>query len=147
MIKPQDITGTWRMVARHVDPEDRAEMVARYSDSSDGLAVFAPDGWMSAIVCHAKRSKLPGEPAWQSDAPDDARLAAFDSYVSYAGRWRIEDGQLKTRVQYALNPNWIGGDQVRDVELLDDGILRLSVTRTWPNGKAVRVWIDWRRAD
>jgi hypothetical protein len=147
MVTENDITGTWRMIERDTDPEVRAEMLARYSDKSDGLVIFSPDGWMSAIVCHAERDPLPGEPAWQSEAPAEARLAAFDSYISYAGRWRIEDGKLKTTVHYALNPNWIGGDQVRDIELRDDGTLRLTVTRTWPNGKTVAVRIDWRRAD
>jgi hypothetical protein len=146
MITADDITGTWRMIGRDTDPDGRAEMLARYSEHSDGLVIFSPDGWMSAIVCHGERDPLPGDPAWQSEAPAEARIAAFDSYVSYAGRWRIEDGKLKTTVHYALNPNWVGGDQVRDIELRDDGTLRLTVTRTWPNGKTVAVRIDWRRA-
>ncbi|MBT4491593.1 MAG: hypothetical protein HOC72_28910, partial [Rhodospirillaceae bacterium] len=66
---------------------------------------------------------------------------------SYAGRWRIEDGRLVTKVAFALNPSWVGGEQVRGVEMLDGGKMRLIVTRVWPNGEEISVWVDWRRAD
>jgi len=147
MITTDDLVGTWRMIGPDTDPEFRAEMLARYSERSDGLVIFSPDGWMSAIVCHGGRDPLPGNPAWQSEAPIEAQLAAFGSYISYAGRWRLENGKLITKVHFALNPNWVGGEQVRDIELRDDGTLQLVVTRTWPNGKAVAVRIDWARAD
>jgi len=50
-------------------------------------------------------------------------------------------------ISHSLNPNWVGGEQVRDIELLADGKMRLVVTRVWPNGERVSVWLDWRRAD
>ena len=89
---------------------------------------------------------VPGDPAWHTDAPDEYRLAAFDSYISYAGRWRVEAGRLVTKVMFARNPGWVGGEQIRDVELLEDGTMRLVATRVWPNGETVSVWVDWKRA-
>jgi len=147
MITAEDITGTWLLVDRGASESAQAELLERYGDQSEGIVILSPDGWLCAEVCRGDRVALPGDPAWHADAPAEARLAAFDSYVSYAGRWRIENGQLITKVQFALNPSWVGGEQVRDVELLDDGTMRLVVTRIWPNGKQVSVWITWRRAD
>ncbi len=111
------------------------------------MVILSPDGWMCAALSRGDRAGLPGDPEWHADAPDADRLVAFDSYVSYAGRWRIEDGCLITKVEFALNPSWVGGEQLRDVEILADGTLRLVVTRTWPNGENVSVWVDWHRAD
>ena len=104
------------------------------------------DGWLCAAVCRGDRALLPDDPAWHADAPEADRLAAFDSYLSYAGRWRIEDNRLITKVEFALNPSWVGSEEIRDVEFLSDGTMRLVVTRVWPSGEEVRVWVDWRRA-
>jgi len=141
----ENIAGTWLLQARGTDDEHQSELFERYGKNSRGILTITPDGWLNAVVCRGDRAALPGNPAWHSDAPDADRLAAFDSYVSYAGRCRIENGQLITNVEFALNPNWVGGEQVRDIELLPDGSLRLNVTRHWANGKKVSVWVDWRR--
>ncbi|MDP6925568.1 MAG: lipocalin-like domain-containing protein [Rhodospirillales bacterium] len=147
MIAAEDITGTWLLIERGASESAQGELLQRYGAQSEGMAIFSPDGWLSGIVCRSDRAPLPGNADWHADAPADARLAAFDSYVSYAGHWRVENDQLITKVRFALNPNWVGGEQVRDIELLADGKMRLVVTRVWPNGERVSVWLDWRRAD
>jgi hypothetical protein len=148
MIAAEDITGSWLLVERGASENHRAAMRARYGGhQSEGAVIFSPDGWMCAALGHRGRPPLPGNPDWQTDAPEAARLAAFDTFISYSGRWRIEAGQLVTKVAFALNPSWVGGEQVRGVELLDGGKMRLTVTRAWPDGEDIKVWIDWRRAD
>jgi len=147
MVRAENIIETWALVARGASESQRAQLEERYGTQSEGVVILSPDGWMCAALGHGDRARLPGDPEWHADAPDADRLAAFDSYVSYAGRWRIEDGQLITKVEFALNPSWVGGEQVRDVEILADGTLRLVVTRIWPNGENVSVWVDWHRAD
>ena len=147
MIRAEDIVGTWMLVARGASESHRAALEERYGTLSVGVVFLSADGWLCAALGRGNRERLPGDPEWHADAPDADRLAAFDSYVSYAGRWRIEDGRVITKVEFALNPSWVGGEQVRDVEMLDDGTLRLVVTRTWPDGEKVSVWVDWRRAD
>lgn len=146
MIKPEEIAGTWRMVERGGSESEQAQLMERYGEKSEGLVILSPDGWLCAAVCRGDRERLPGDPPWHADAPADARLAAFDSYISYAGRWRVENDQLITKVEFALNPSWVGGEQIRDLEFREDGILRLVATRVWPNGEEISTWIDWRRA-
>lgn len=146
MVSAEDIIGTWLLVDRDASESHRSELLERYGEQSEGIVIISPDGWLCAAVSRSNRTPLPGNPAWHADAPEAARLAAFDSYVSYAGRWRIEDSRLVTKVEFALNPNWVGNDQIRDVELLPDGTMRLVVTRVWPSGNKVSVWVDWRRA-
>lgn len=148
MVKAEDIVGTWVMVDRGTDSEeDRAQARQRYGDNPQGFMIVAPDGWMSAIVCWGDRPAMTGNPAWHSDAPDADRLRAFDTYLSYAGAWRVENGRLSTTVHYALNPGWIGGEQARGLELTPDGKLKLLLSRAWPDGRTMTGWVLWRRAE
>lgn len=147
MVTGEDILGSWLLIDRGTDDEaDRAQAVARYGDDPQGFMVFAPDGWMNAIVCWGGRPGLPNDPAWHTDAPERDRLRAFDTYLSYGGQWTVENSTLTTRVQYALNPSWVGGEQVRGLELKPDGKLVLTLSRKWPDGRTVSGWVLWRRA-
>lgn len=147
MVNAEDITGTWLVVARgNDDPEDEKISRERYGDDPQGLLIISPDGWMNAALCWGGRAPLAGDPAWHTDAPDADRLRAFDTYISYGGRWSLEDGVFRTQVEFALNPGWVGGEQVRGAALLPDGQLKLSLSRTWPDGRTVDAWVRWRRA-
>ena len=39
-----------------------------------------------------------------------------------------------------------GGDQVRGLEMSDDGHLILKLSREWPDGRVMTGWVRWRRA-
>jgi hypothetical protein len=101
MISAEDITGTWKLVARGASESQKAQLEERYGTQSEGVVILSPDGWMCAALGRGDRARLPGDPEWHADASDADRLAAFDSYVSYAGRWRIEAGRLITKVEFA----------------------------------------------
>ena len=75
------------------------------------------------------------------------RLAAFDTYISYAGTWTLEDDVFTTDVSFALNPGWVGGQQVRGVEIPTDDYLILSLSRAWSDGRVVSGWVKWKRAN
>ena len=147
MVTGEDILGSWFMVDRGTDDDaDQALARSRYGDSPQGFMIFAPDGWMNAIVCWGGRPPLPGNPAWHSDASTDDKVRAFDTYLSYGGQWTVTDSTLTTRVCYALNPGWVGGDQVRGLEMSPEGTLTLTLSRAWPDGRMMRGWVQWRRA-
>jgi hypothetical protein len=147
MVAAEDITGTWLVVDRgNDDPADEQVSVDRYGDNPQGMVIISPDGWMCAALCHGDRPALTGDPAWHTDAPDQDRLSAFDTYISYGGRWTLEDGVFATDVEFALNPGWVGDKQIREAEILPTGELRLLLSRNWPDGRAVNAWVLWRRA-
>ena len=147
MVTADDVLGSWVMVDRGTDSEeDQAQAAARYGDDPQGFMIFAPDGWMNAIICWGARPGLSGEPSWHSDAPDDEKLRAFDTYLSYGGQWVVEDSTLTTKVNYALNPSWVGGEQVRGLEWSDEGYLVLKLSRAWPDGRIMNGWVRGRRA-
>lgn len=147
MVTADDILGSWIMVDRGTDSaEDQAQAAARYGGDPQGFMIFAPDGRMNAIVCWGGRPPLAGDPAWHADAPDADKIRAFDTYLSYGGEWRVANGTLTTKVRYALNPGWVGGDQVRRLEMEADGHLILKLSRAWPDGRVMNGWVRWRRA-
>jgi hypothetical protein len=147
MVTGDDIIGSWLMVDRGTDSEeDREQARARYGDNPQGFMIFAPDGWMNAIVCWGDRPILSGNPAWHSNAPDEEKAGAFDTYLSYGGTWVVKESTLTTKVRYALNPGWVGGEQIRGLEMSADGHLTLILSRAWPDGRVMRGWVRWRRA-
>lgn len=148
MVSREDIIGTWLLVERGSDDAaDAALAQKRYGDAQEGVLIVSADGWMNAALCHGGRPALSGDPAWHTDAPEADRLAAFDTYISYAGNWGLKDDVFTTDVQFALNPGWVGGQQVRGVEITADGFLILSLSRAWPDGRVVSGWVRWKRAD
>ncbi len=146
MITENDIVGIWLLVDRGSRGENEALLAKRYGDKQEGVLIISPDGWFSANIGWADRPPLPGNPAWHTDAPDAARLKAFDTFISYGGTWRIEHDQMINTVHFALNPGWVGGEQVRGLKLLPGGGLELTVTRRWPSGEEASGWVTWRRA-
>jgi hypothetical protein len=106
-----------------------------------GLLVYAPDGGMAALVASGERPSLPG--ASPRAAPPDALAAAFLTFFTYAGRWRVEGDVVVHRVEVALNPAMQGTEQ-RRTAILDGPVLHLLASETW--GDVTRAHaLRWRR--
>ena len=46
---------------------------------------------------------------------DADRAQALKSMIAYTGRYRVENGQVITKVEAAWNEGWVGGEQVRNI--------------------------------
>lgn len=133
------LEGTWHLVAWEI--EDDGRLTHPFGPDATGLLHYTADGGMSACIARAGRSR------WSSGnprkAPDAERLAAFESYFHYAGRWRIEQRDGITvvvhSVSQSLNPDFVGSEQVRRVDLLGSD-LTLSA-QEGPRNHRLR----WRR--
>lgn len=147
MVDKSDIIGTWIMVDRGTDDPVDAEMsLARYGKNSRGLLIISEDGWMNAAICWSDRPPLTDDPEWHTDAPDLDRLKAFDTYISYGGKWDLKDDIFTTKVEFALNPGWVGGTQTRGMKKLPTDELLLTLSRAWPDGRVMNGWVKWRRS-
>lgn len=75
-------------------------------------------------------------------ASPEEKLAAFDSYNSYSGRYEVNQNKVIHHVEFSLFPNWIGGSQERYFEFSGD---RLTL-RTPPASADDVEWIViWER--
>jgi hypothetical protein len=84
-------------------------------------------------------------------APPAEQIAAFESFFQYAGTYvtRMQDGkpQVVHHVTHSLNPNFVGSQQVRNIDLASDGSLTLSASDLIPGTQSLRHHrLIWRRA-
>jgi hypothetical protein len=78
---------------------------------------------------------------------DAERAQALVSMIAYTGRYRVENGQVITRVEAAWNEGWVGGEQVRNIRFEGDRLYIESPPMPHPNisDKTVRVIVVWQR--
>ena len=78
---------------------------------------------------------------------DADRAQALKSMIAYTGRYRVENGQVITKVEAAWNEAWVGGEQVRNIRFEGDRLYIESPPMPHPNinDKTVRVIVVWQR--
>jgi hypothetical protein len=136
-----DLVGAWRLKRWEIMYED-GRRTEPFGAGAQGLIQYTADGWMSATIMAAGRAKL--SRANPREAAVRERAAAFDSYFSYAGRWRVTRGVVRHDVSIALNPALIGTPQLREATL-SGRILTLSAAEDTPAGRRVHRLV-WARA-
>ncbi len=144
------LQGTWQLVRWDISYGDGRPPTLPYGDAAAGLILYSDDGWMNACIARGGRERLSSESV--RSAPESERLAAFESYFQYAGRYEIrgEPGrqQVVHTVSQSLNPNFVGTQQVRDMRFDEEGLLTLSASDTVPGSAVARHHrLVWRRAE
>ena len=107
------------------------------------MLVVTPSGGLSAHGGRRDRTPFVGE----HPAPEE-KQQAYDDYFSYFDRIvRVDDaaGAFVTAVDGATDPGWIGGEQLRYLDIEDDDHI---VLRTPPLTRAGGEFVGrfaWRR--
>lgn len=133
------IAGAWKIVDYFFETDD-GNRIFPWGERPVGWFVVDDDGNMSAQIMHDPRPDLDQPPTREQAA------RAYHSYVAYFGRTEadVEKGVLTTRVVGALNPAWVGGDQVREFRF--EGPRLVLKTDPIDLGKTrVRGTIYWER--
>ncbi len=143
------LVGTWQLVRWDIRYDDGRAPTLPYGEDATGLILYSADGWMNACISRARRPRLSSESV--RSAPEAERLAAFESHFQYAGAYRLQTvaGRLQVvhQVTHALNPNFVGTEQVRNVDADADGVLTLSASDTLPGSSVARHHrLVWRKA-
>jgi hypothetical protein len=87
---------------------------------------------MTGMLARADRPPFsrPRRHAVEFDAGEEAETAAaFNSFLSYGGRWEYGDGIVRHHVEIASIPGWAGTTLVREVELVDDKLILRTPAR------------------
>lgn len=130
------LRGAWHLVDWRIVQDGR--VTHPFGPDATGMILYDA-GHMQAVIVAAGRKPLSAPVPRQ--APVDERAAAFDGYFHYAGSYEIQPGpRVVHRVTHALNPAFVGTEQVRNIHL-DGGTLVLSATE----GTREHA-ITWRRA-
>jgi hypothetical protein len=134
----RQIVGTWTLVSVVYEDVASKERTPVYGENPRGIQIATPEGrWLALMIAEGRT--IP-----QTDAD---RAQALKSMIAYTGRYRVENGQVITKVEAAWNEAWVGGEQVRNIRFEDDRLYIESPPMPHPNinDKTVRVIVVWAR--
>lgn len=144
----QDLLGVWHLVRWEITYDDGRATTYPFGPDATGLIQYTHDGGMAACIARANRPRLSSDSV--RSAPVAERLAAFESFFQYAGRFEVREhegrAQVVHHVSHALNPNFVGSQQVRNMDFAADGGLTLSASDLVPGTTTLRHHrLIWRR--
>lgn len=130
MVADDDLVGVWRLVAYfELDPTGTTSE-GPLGPAPEGLLMYGRDGYVAVSMM---RTGDGADPA----APPNGR----ETFMGYAGGWRLAGDTVVHRVDVSAHPRQVGTEQVRDVELDGD---RLTLYGTRLDGLGRRK-LEWRR--
>jgi len=134
------IVGTWKLVSVAYEDQASKQRTPVYGAHPRGIQIATREGrWLALMT--AENRIVP-----KTDAD---RAQALKSMIAYTGRYRVESGQVITKVEAAWNEAWVGGEQVRTVRFDADRLYLESPPMPHPNlgDKTVRVIVEWEREE
>ena len=134
----RQIVGTWVLVSVVYEDIATGERTPVYGEHPCGIQIATPEGrWLALMTAEGRT--IP-----QTDAD---RAQALKSMIAYTGRYRVENGQVITKVEAAWNEAWVGGEQVRNIRFDGDRLYIESPPVPHPNinDRTVRVIVVWQR--
>ncbi len=143
MIKPHELIGSWQLDDWTIEYDDGRTLSRPFGEGAQGVLIYAADGAMAVSIMRAGRASLSNANARK--APEAERAAAFDGYFGYAGRWRLADGEMVHEIEQALNPDFVGTAQTREIDYRGD-VMVLSARQTTASGATMTNRLVWRRA-
>jgi len=136
----QGLHGAWGLVSVETRDE-KGELVRR--GERTGYLIYSPDGYMS--VSFMKE----GRPVFKSGdirgGSVEEKIAAVNGYVSYAGRYTIQENTVVHHIEVSLFPNWVGVSQERVVSF-EGSRLTLSTQLMLVGGRQLSTHLVWERA-
>ena len=134
------LPGTWYLVRWEITYGDGRKPTLPFGEQATGYIQYTQDGFMNVCIARAGRPRLSSESV--RSAPEAERLSAFETYFQYAGPYAVHGApgrqQVTHSVTHALNPNFVGTQQVRNMEFSDGGDLTLVATDTVPGTTVAR---------
>lgn len=139
----QDITGRWDLVAWEQLYDDGRRQYPM-GEQPQGFIQYTEDGYMSCMICKPHRENFTTGGQW--NASDTEKAQAYNSMMSYAGRYVLDGNTVTHLVDLSLFPNWIGGQQKRVFHLNDQGRLVISARLEEGTAEARTAQLVWQRS-
>lgn len=137
MVEGSQLVGTWRL-NKSTRVDENGRKTQPWGESAIGFITFTKDGWMSLNI--QSRNRPIFDAGHASAGTPSEKVAAFDSFISYAGRFDIVGDTIHNFVEASSFPNWVGTVLVRRTEIRGDSLTLTSVSDgpRWVN--------EWTRA-
>jgi len=132
------LIGTWRLVSYETMEQD-GRRGRPYGDAV-GRLEYDDRGNMAGQVMRPNRARVE-----IGDGAAQQARAAYLGYIAYFGTYEVADDQehVVHHVEGALNPAWIGGDQVRTLKF--DGERLVLTADVVKSGETVTHVLTWER--
>ncbi len=115
-----DITCTWRLQSFAFTDEAGA-VFHPLGERPTGFVLISADGYLALNFMAGERSGFAADDLFGGDEAERAQAAA--EIVSFAGPYEYDGTVVSVTVEYSVFPNWIGGTQVREVEVSGDALI------------------------
>ena len=102
--------GAWRLVSLEARTST-GEVSYPFGKDAAGYLLYSREGYMSVSVMQARRANFASPDALA--APADEKVAAFDTYSSYSGRYEVRGQKVIHHVEISSFPNWSDKEQER----------------------------------
>jgi hypothetical protein len=133
--------GAWRLLSLEARTST-GDVSYPYGPDAAGYLLYSREGYMSVSVMQARRANF-GSPD-DLQAPASEKVAAFDTYSSYSGRYELRGEKIIHRVETSLFPNWSGKEQERFFAFFGDR-LTLSAPPMRIGGVELNLVAIWQR--
>jgi hypothetical protein len=135
--------GTWKLLSLESRTEDGQVAYPLGKDVIGGIT-YTEQKFMSVSIMQ------PNRPLFASGdirgGTVEEKVAAIDGYVSYNGRFSVNDKTIVHHIELSLFPNWIGIDQERYFEFKAN-TLTLSTPPFLLEGKNSTAHLVWRKVE
>ena len=132
------LIGSWRLVS--YETTDAAGRTARPYGDAVGRISYDAHGNMAGQVMRPDRAHVES-----GDAQAQEALRAYRGYIAYFGTYEVaaDGASVVHHVQGALNPAWVGGDQIRGLRF--DGERLILSAEIRKGATAVTHVLTWER--
>jgi Lipocalin-like domain len=132
------LIGSWRLVS--YETVDAAGRRGAPYGAAGGRLTYDARGNMSGQVMRPSRPAVDLAAGSASTA-----RAAYAGYIAYFGRYEVapDERSVTHRVEGALNPEWVGGEQVRQLRFDGDRLV-LSAEVRKPDAVVIHT-LTWER--
>lgn len=137
------LVGRWELVSWG-GLDEQGEPVAHGGNHPRGELIYRADGRMAVQISSDHR---PVFGSLDLDAGDEEqKVAAYDTYNAYSGRWKVEGDEVVHMVEIALQPDQAGMIKRRPLTLSEDGDeLTLQTQPVRIDGGEASSFLRWRR--
>jgi Lipocalin-like domain len=139
----KSLVGTWRVTSFSMMTLETNEVSRPFGENPIGYLQYSPGGH---VVVFLSAGELPKTSIPFSDAD---RVAFYNNiFGAYAGTYSVDGNKVTHHVVASWRPDWVGGDQIRFVELSGDRLtIKTAPVVSSPTGKQVVSTLTFERAE
>ena len=142
MAASNPLIGTWRLISWENKSVEDGQISYPLGKDAAGYIMYNQDGYMFVAIMSPYRLKFAGGDLLSGTPEEEAQ--AEETFLSYCGRYELQEDAVIHHIELSLFPNWVGADQERLMELKGNR-LTLSTHPILIQGKEQTAHLIWER--